>query len=742
MKIGFIFLLIFSIANQSHAYSCSVVMDEFFTLNRGQQAEYVKAVKKAGGFFKNHLKLPEVEKEMPTATSEFLAMFQSGQSKRSSVNSVSVPERKITLDSIKRFDPDSYFAAKERLVGLFVEIATGLSRVPTKLEVAERLKISESEVSSLLFGPGALFKDMTEIYDAAAERYSGKKNNPLARVLSPRIYNEYKLEALHKAFIKRKRFIVTTAAPNTPVHLPFFKSLLTYAKSKDAEIFIFVPSLDTFGLDSILLETPGVHIITNTIKLHPQLTLNNIKVMLSQKNPTAGNEFLGQRGEIQVQTGTKLQLKTVATVDNDENPHFVMSTGGVTINAYSIKHEIQDAQRQRAQQEHIYSAVLLEKDMIENTGKAPVFEDQKGFFHFRQLRYSETLKGFGDINRIYTADRTYSTRVDAINFGDIHSGITDPTFLATLIDLIKTTRPKKIFLHDLLDGRAISHHDEKNLLTQGRKFLEGKLDFMKELREVGAFLNALRMACGDCQLVVADGSNHNQWINRWIDSFKFVESAHNRSLGTTLAAIRNQGENILEYALRELVGIDRPQQLTFIDWDTARRFGIILTMHGDKGANGAKGSDLQFKRAAGKISKDHSHTPAIDGHMTSVGTSTAKRVGYNDDGPSSWVITAELIFDSSDISAGANCWSLGDGWARQLISLTKGQWYSRMKDEKIFSSSEFFFKGYPMVVPNTPQSIGLLVNQHSHRMKGEKPEKKNGLYQEISSPSALGFRPK
>ena len=69
--------------------------------------------------------------------------------------------------------------------------------------------------------------------------------------------------------------------------------------------------------------------------------------------------------------------------------------------------------------------------------------------------------------------------------------------------------------------------------------------------------------------------------------------------------------------------------------------GIELNMHGDKGANGSRGSSVQFKNLSSKAITGHSHSPSrTDGSLV-VGCQTLDH-GYNE-GLSSWGVGDVII---------------------------------------------------------------------------------------------------
>ena len=85
---------------------------------------------------------------------------------------------------------------------------------------------------------------------------------------------------------------------------------------------------------------------------------------------------------------------------------------------------------------------------------------------------------------------------------------------------------------------------------------------------------------------------------------------------------------------------------------------IELSMHGDKGLNGGRGSLLSLSKIGVKSIIGHSHTPGIREGCIQVGTSSVLRRDWND-GPSSWMHTHCLVYPNGK---------------RTLINMIGGEW--------------------------------------------------------------------
>ena len=73
----------------------------------------------------------------------------------------------------------------------------------------------------------------------------------------------------------------------------------------------------------------------------------------------------------------------------------------------------------------------------------------------------------------------------------------------------------------------------------------------------------------------------------------------NTYTGLKLSAAFIEGKNPLQYLLEDILGLSK----LGINWlkqdESYVKYGIELGMHGDKGANGSRGSIVTFERSVG-----------------------------------------------------------------------------------------------------------------------------------------------
>jgi hypothetical protein len=342
------------------------------------------------------------------------------------------------------------------------------------------------------------------------------------------------------------------------------------------------------------------------------------------------------RGKWAVFPHAKVALKTIPAASD---PPIICTTGAVTQPDYTdTKAGI------KAVFHHIIGATIVELDA----------EDRP---FIRQI--NATPDGsFQDLDAVVRSERvTLGHRVEAVTFGDIQSPYLDPDVAlgswgfdvenwkpaeheGALVDVL---RPSFGFFHDLLDNKPISHHDRKRPIERYRTFIAGQASIERHVQDGAAFLRA---AGREHMKSVAIESNHDKWIDRWLD-----DADHRKDRPNAAAFLRwdlarheavergDDGFSIWRHALRE----SAPGHLdgvTFVNEGGSYVIcqdagGIECGAHGHLGSNGAPGRPADLARVSGKANFGDKHAFQIIDGAYFAGTSSLLDLGYNK-GPSSW----------------------------------------------------------------------------------------------------------
>lgn len=456
-----------------------------------------------------------------------------------------------------------------------------------------------------------------------------------------------KSDITHKNY---QKFVITSIQNDTEINKEFYNSLLNYCEANKAKLLV-VPVYYNFGkMSSFALNESEMFFdniqLTDSLKLYASL-----KVLPTIVDPFAGVESLS-KGDSIIIPHPQVSMKTMPTLGS--KPAQMYTTGSISIaeGAYA-----RTKTGYKAEFNHSIAALVVE------IGKG-------SSFHIRQLNCDDN-GGFYDIDGYYLNNAFEKlTHVEAIYLGDTHVGVIDPlvvnaTFKAkdSMVNLLK---PKVLIHGDILDFSSRSHHDDKDYLVSAAKALTGLNNVEDELKGVGTFLRSSKIE-GMRNIIIS--SNHNEHLYKWLTTSNTKDDLINAKLYHKLCYL------MLERLERIPSGVSYPNllELYFENSDfkdvlnytefSNRREGykikdIEISMHGDKGPNGSRGSPNAFSRLPTKSIVGHSHSPSIRLGCYTVGTSSMLDLSYNA-GASSWMQTHCIIYPNGK---------------RQMINIINGTW--------------------------------------------------------------------
>jgi hypothetical protein len=448
------------------------------------------------------------------------------------------------------------------------------------------------------------------------------------------------IEAKSRKFDKKKkRFIISWAQNNTPVHRAFLANIKKYALEIDADIHIIAGRYQ--NPTSIFSEASknADHWHSSVVEyldaarhdIHKYVSImSDIKIP-----PTGVNPMTGMQGISGINScifgSPKVQLEMIPVLEGNA-PKMMMTTGACTVSNYT-----DSKSGKKGELHHTLGFVVVE------------IKDNNTFFT-RQV----TATDDGNfIDLCYKADYdeekeeskiTRNSEMDACVFGDLHCGHEDPEVVTNTLAALDKIIPENVILHDVFDGASISHHEMKNPFAQYRKEVKGtnslgdEVDYM--IRELGRFQHFKN--------TVIVRSNHDDFIDRWLQNgdWKQQPTPKNSMLYMEYSQmlLRQYAEDDdVKGVIPELINKAYPKYKTLGRSDSYIVNGWELGQHGDYGSNGSRGSLLQFRKLNTKIVVGHYHSPGRKDGALAVGTSTHLRVGYNT-GPSSWLQSHVFIY--------------------------------------------------------------------------------------------------
>jgi hypothetical protein len=465
------------------------------------------------------------------------------------------------------------------------------------------------------------------------------------------LYSPKAIKALRDGVKKHNRFVVTTAVNGCEANAGFLASLKSYCKHKDAALLILISSDPAANSGSgkrwgtVCSSLQGETIVFEDTRLNDNVFLSTIKLSAKHIDPITGLSRVGQRNGTFIYASPKQRLKAVP-MGNGKLPHFMMTTGAITKPNYNTDIYMSQRTAYIADHDHVVGAVVVE-----------IVDDE--FYHFRQVQATDG-GSFCDMGIKYSPDgTTVEVRPEALILGDWHAGSTDPQAKAAWIDAAQKTKPKRIILHDAFDGISINHHEEGQNLLKVQRSENGQLDLELEMQTLAA---DLKMLGNLTEEIVVVKSNHDLFLERYLQQGKYVQDPENHKIALQLSLAKLNGEDPLAY------GVGMSFDPSSKEWHKIRWLsedddfsieGVQLGAHGHRGANGAKGSLRAMEAAYANSVSGHAHTPEILRGAWQVGTSSILKLEYNK-GASSWLHSSCLLYP---------------GGHRQLINCIEGQWY-------------------------------------------------------------------
>lgn len=461
-------------------------------------------------------------------------------------------------------------------------------------------------------------------YGKWGERWARRVTHKLGLTERAMVEPEEYTKAKGRKFKKTaKRFIITWAQNNTPVHEAFFENLKAYAKHIGAEIHvilgryknptsIFSTSKEEFWDKKVL---PYADANRHDIHKHFSI-LSDIKIQPTAIIPMSGLESVSGLKSC-IFGSPKVQMEVIPALEGYK-PKIMLTTGSCTMQNYT-----DSKAGKKSEFHHVFGFCIVEIKDSETFYVRQVTADDNG--HFCDLNNSVKNKRISKVKSISSAV-----------LGDIHVGQHDSNINKIQRYWLDKLKPKHTILHDVFDGYSISHHEENDPIKLFQREQDGTNCLKKELDEMLNYIDSMKK-----YNLVITSANHNDFIDRWIKRVDWKKHIKNAGEYVKYAQILMSGKapnGIIDYLIRERFGksvksLSRNESFSINGWE--------LASHGDIGANGSRGGIQQYSKLNTKMIVAHSHTPSRRFGVLYVGTSTKLRVGYNI-GASSW-LNADVI---------------------------------------------------------------------------------------------------
>lgn len=456
-----------------------------------------------------------------------------------------------------------------------------------------------------------------------------------------------------------RRHIFTSAQSNSMVFEPFWENLKVLAEHYDADIHVARYTYVKSGLgargdkaqvvkrekleDGTTLTWPTElepYFSDQRMEVAPGLVwCGEMNILPTAVNPLSGLEvYTGRKSAIIPHA--KLAMQSIPSARH-EPPKFNYTTGTVTMRNY-----IQRKAGLKAEFHHCYGALLVEVD-------------SDGDWFCRQINADSNGRIYDLDVCVHNKKLTTGNRVEAVNWGDIHTEEMDPlvAYLAWGLGdpekhegvrydpMIDALRPQYQFMHDVVTFMGPSHHNLKDPYVMFRRKLSGHLNVRDEFARAGDFLKVVHRSF--CNTISVD-SNHHHHMARWLKEQDARRDPSNVEYWMDLQVasyehLRKYDEepNYLKMGMALAGHPDIESYVRFLDDDESfiichdRNGGIECGMHGDRGPNGSRGSTRAYARMGRKMNKGHDHMATIFEGVYSAGTCSRLALDWNR-GPSGW----------------------------------------------------------------------------------------------------------
>jgi len=222
-------------------------------------------------------------------------------------------------------------------------------------------------------------------------------------------------------------------------------------------------------------------------------------------------------------------------------------------------------------------------------------------FHFRQVQFN-SRGAFIDFGVEYHADYSKQAPAAAMVLGDLHCADLDEDAYSQSISMIKDLNPKYLVLHDVFDGKSISHWTREKKVYRAAQFSQGFLSLKDEIKSLVERLNEL---ADTADKIVIVKSNHDEFLDRYLEDGRYIKEPYNYAYAAQIVANMVQGKDPLQWACEDC-GLEQPEKFMWLRReDDFKIAGIQLGAHGDKGGNGAKGSTRLMESGYGDSISGH-----------------------------------------------------------------------------------------------------------------------------------------
>lgn len=355
------------------------------------------------------------------------------------------------------------------------------------------------------------------------------------------------------------------------------------------------------------------------------------RVQPTAKFPLNGFEMVADGNHL-ILGHPKYQMKVVPHFNN-EDIHIMTTSGSVTRKNYSDSRA-----GEHGELNHVYGFTIVEK--INDKCLVPRFVNCTSDGNFIDLNWkSENGK----------ASRNETCK--GLILGDIHNSELDKTLFSKTIDIFNKIKPDNVFVHDLFNGESVNPHEVLDMYIKKRKIDKGGDNVKKELYDCIDFVenDLIKIPSNNYYIIE---SNHDVFLDRWINNFNWKQDLHNSEIYLQLASFQQDkgvkfiGNIFGTFLTKECkkMGLSKVKYVPY--GNSVKVSNIICSMHGDFGVSGSKGNVTSFGRLSMKSYTAHTHSHEVVNGAYSVGCSCVMNQYYTRRGASKWSQGHGVIYNN------------------------------------------------------------------------------------------------
>lgn len=425
------------------------------------------------------------------------------------------------------------------------------------------------------------------------------------------------------------KIVITAVNDGSYINLDFYNTLIAYCAENEAELGILwgkgVKKHRTFTQEIFDLLNP--YLATKfEFERDKSCVAKDFLIPNNQKNPLLNIDKLSTDIKTII-VGASKQYLQILPYKQYTTYRIACSTG--TLSEVEYKETVNN---QMDAKYHKFGAILLEWN-----------EEQKRYV-LRNLIYKDGY--LYDLNKKYFGNKVEEIdKLPAIVLGDLHLPDEDKEAIDKTTAFINKYKPEYTMLHDIASWNSICHHNFGKALFNAQNVTPENICLGNEIKVVVDKIYELSDKCKNTKFKIVN-SNHDAFVEKWLDTGEFVKDKTNAKLGAELFMDYCDGKRILDPHL--------PDNFEYLPKDEEFTVcGYTLSEHGDAGISGSAGSPNAYNKTFENCIVGHTHSCELKENVVYVGTLSKLIVNYNQKGMTKWVHcnaiihengTAQLIF--------------------------------------------------------------------------------------------------